>query len=93
MTDPPHCLQHDHWSPTHAEDAQHCRFCVQFVWEKPCIPTSAECIMWAVYCLPGDLKRGALGSGHVIALAVLVLPVTARQYVCMADTVSPPLMA
>ena len=57
------------------------------------IRAESECIMWTVYCLPGDLKRGALGSGHVIALAVLVLPVTARQYVCMADTVSPPLMA
>ena len=35
---------------------------------------SQECILWswAEYCLRGDVTRGTLGSGHVIALAVPV---------------------
>jgi hypothetical protein len=33
-------------------------------WVRP----ASECIGQALYCPPGDLKRGALGNGHVIAL-------------------------
>ena len=29
---------------------------------------ASECIVQALYCVPGDLKRGTLGNEHVIAV-------------------------
>jgi hypothetical protein len=40
------------------------------VWDyMPCwVRPASESIGQALYCVPGDLKRGTLGNGHVFAL-------------------------